>query len=81
MAEDKIAIYDKGIDKRAILGQHMDFDHPTRAIQLSKRDILLPQVNFSEPLRTEARPFVDCLRTGKTAHDRHYSRAQGRVHS
>jgi Na+-transporting methylmalonyl-CoA/oxaloacetate decarboxylase beta subunit len=26
VAEDKIAIYDKGIDKRAVLGQNMDFD-------------------------------------------------------
>jgi predicted dehydrogenase len=30
VAEDKIAIYDKGIDKRAILGQYMDFDNPRR---------------------------------------------------
>ena len=28
VAENKIAVYDKGIDKRAILGQHMDFDQP-----------------------------------------------------
>jgi len=28
IADDKIAIYDKGIDKKAILGQNMDFDQP-----------------------------------------------------
>ena len=28
IAENKIAIYDKGIDRKAILGENMDFDHP-----------------------------------------------------
>lgn len=67
VAEDKIAIYDKGIDKRAILGQNMDFDHP-RAEEFSYRsgDILLPQIKFTEPLRAEAEHFVDCIRTGRT---------------
>jgi predicted dehydrogenase len=67
IADDKIAIYDKGIDKRAILGQNMDFDHP-RAEEFNYRsgDILLPQVKFIEPLRTEAEHFVECIRTGRT---------------
>ncbi len=66
VADDKIAIYDKGIDKRAILGQNMDFDHP-RPEQFSYRsgDIVLPQINFTEPLRSEAEHFVDCIRNGK----------------
>src|SRR6266403_4022074 len=66
IADDKIAIYDKGIDKRAILGQNMDFDHP-RPEQFSYRsgDIILPQINFSEPLRSEAEHFADCVRYGK----------------
>ena len=65
VADDKIAIYDKGIDKRAILGQNMDFDHP-RPEQFSYRsgDIVLPQINFTEPLRSEAEHFVDCIRSG-----------------
>ena len=67
VAEDKIAIYDKGIDRKAVLGDNMDFDHP-QAIQFNYRsgDILLPQVKFSEPLRAEAEHFADCIRTGKT---------------
>jgi len=28
IAENKIAIYDKGIDRMAILGKHMDYDLP-----------------------------------------------------
>ncbi|MGA8478717.1 MAG: Gfo/Idh/MocA family oxidoreductase [Chthoniobacterales bacterium] len=66
VAEDKIAIYDKGIDKKAILGQNMDFDHP-RPEQFSYRsgDILMPQVQFTEPLRAEAESFVECIGNGK----------------
>ncbi len=66
-ADDKIAIYDKGIDRKAILGQNMDYDRPG-AIQYSYRsgDILLPQINFTEPLRTEAEHFAECIREGKT---------------
>jgi len=67
IAEDKIAIYDKGIDKRAILGHNMDFDNP-RPDEFSYRsgDILLPQVKFTEPLKTEAAHFLECIRTGAT---------------
>lgn len=77
MAEDKIAIYDKGIDRKAVLGQDMDYDKPP-GVQFSYRtgDILLPQIKFSEPLKVEAEHFIDCVRTGKTpltglAHARH----------
>jgi predicted dehydrogenase len=62
VADDKIAIYDKGIDRKAVLGQNMDFDHPQPS-QFSYRsgDILLPQVKFTEPLRVEAEHFCDCV--------------------
>lgn len=66
IADDKIAIYDKGIDKKAILGQNMDFDHPRPEFSYRSGDILLPQVQFVEPLRTEARHFADCVRAGRT---------------
>ena len=66
VAEDKIAIYDKGIDRKAVVGEHMDFDQPP-APEFSYRsgDILLPEIKFTEPLRVEAGHFVDCIRTGK----------------
>jgi len=62
IAESKIAIYDKGIDRKAILGENMDFDNPQR-LQFNYRsgDILLPQVKFTEPLRIEAEHFADCI--------------------
>jgi predicted dehydrogenase len=66
VAEDKIAIYDKGIDKKAILGENMDFDSP-RPEPFSYRsgDILMPQVQFKEPLRFEAESFVESMWNGK----------------
>lgn len=66
VAEDKITIYDKGIDKKAILGQNMDFDNP-RPEQFSYRsgDILMPQVQFTEPLRAEADSFVESMCNGR----------------
>ncbi len=66
IAENKITVYDKGIDRRAILGENMDFDHPQMA-QFNYRsgDILIPQINFKEPLRVEAEHFCDCVREGR----------------
>jgi predicted dehydrogenase len=62
IAENKIAIYDKGIDRKAILGENMDFDNP-QPLPFNYRsgDILLPQVKFTEPLRVEAEHFRDCI--------------------
>jgi len=67
IAEDKIAIYDKGIDRKAVLGENMDFDRPSSA-QFNYRsgDIVLPQINFKEPLRLEAEHFTDCIRNAHT---------------
>jgi predicted dehydrogenase len=62
VAENKIAIYDKGIDKKAILGENMDFDKPLSPhFNYRSGDILLPQVKFTEPLRVEAEHFRDCI--------------------
>ena len=64
VAEDKITIYDKGIDKKAILGENMDFDHP-RNIRFNYRsgDILLPQIKSTEPLKVEAEHFLECIQS------------------
>jgi predicted dehydrogenase len=67
IADDKIAIYDKGIDRKAVLGQNMDFDAPPQ-VQFNYRsgDILLPQVKFTEPLKAEAEHFVESIRKNTT---------------
>jgi predicted dehydrogenase len=64
VADSKIALYDKGIDRRAILGQHMDFDHPRQQFDYRSGDIVLPHVKFVEPLRLEAEHFRDCILNG-----------------
>jgi predicted dehydrogenase len=66
VADNKIAIYDKGIDRKAVLGENMDFDNPQRA-QFNYRsgDIVLPEIKFREPLRVEAEHFIECVRTGQ----------------
>ena len=63
ISENKIVIYDKGVDRRAILGEHMDFDNP-RAPQFNYRtgDIVMPEVKLAEPLRVEAQHFLECIR-------------------
>ena len=63
LAESKIAIFDKGIDRKAILGENMDFDHPQpTSFNYRSGDILLPQLKFTEPLRVEAEHFKECVR-------------------
>lgn len=62
-SDDKIAIFDKGIDRKAVLGENMDYDRPPAA-QFSYRtgDIVLPQIPSIEPLKAEATHFVECIR-------------------
>src|SRR4029453_4029588 len=66
IAENKILIYDKGIDGRAPRGGKMDFDNP-RIPQFNYRsgDILIPEVKFTEPLRAEAEHFAECVRNSR----------------
>jgi predicted dehydrogenase len=62
MADDKVAILDKGIDVRAELGKNMDFDSsPTTAFSYRSGDILLPMIKFDEPLRVQAEHFLSCM--------------------
>jgi predicted dehydrogenase len=64
-AEHKIAIYDKGIDRKAVLGQNMDYDTP-RVQSFSHRegDVILPKIDFPEPIKVEIEHFMDCIENG-----------------
>jgi predicted dehydrogenase len=66
VADDKIRVLDKGVDKVPRIGDRMDFDR-FDGFQLQHRmgDIWLPRVQFKEPLQLESAHFLDCLRTGK----------------
>ena len=65
LAEDKIAIYDKGIDRMALLGENMDFDDP-RTFSFNHRsgEVVIPKIKWVEPLKTEIAHFVDCIQNG-----------------
>ncbi len=64
-AENKIAIYDKGIERNAVLGENMDYDNPHfQTFDLRSGDVLLPKINFLEPLKVEIDHFIDCIENG-----------------
>ena len=64
-AENKIAIYDKGIDRKAVLGENMDFDNQHFPVfDHRSGDVLLPKINFQEPLKVEIDHFIDCIQKG-----------------
>ncbi len=63
----KIAIYDKGIDHKAVLGKNMDFDNqhfPT--FNHRSGDVFMPKIDFQEPLKVEIDHFIDCIENGTT---------------
>lgn len=61
-AENKIALYDKGIDRRAVLGENMDFDNQSFPVfDHRSGDVVLPKIDFQEPLQVEIDHFIDCV--------------------
>jgi len=63
--ENKIAISDKGIDRIAVLGEHMDYDNQYfRMFNHRSGDVLLPKIDFLEPLKVEIDHFFDCIQNG-----------------
>jgi predicted dehydrogenase len=65
LADNKIAIYDKGIDRRAVLGKDMDYDNQNfYTFDHRAGDVLLPKIDSQEPLKLEIEHFVDCIQNG-----------------
>jgi len=67
VADSKIAIYDKGIEPKAVLGERMDYDagQPPSFIHRTG-DVRLPAIPWQEPLKNEIAHFIDCIE-GKAA--------------
>ena len=61
VADDKIAIFDKGIDTYE---PTMAFDKPTVSLKYRSGDILLPRIEFVEPIRVQMQHFLECMQTG-----------------
>jgi predicted dehydrogenase len=65
ISDNKIAIYDKGIDQKAILGEKMDYDVQSYPVfSLRSGDVLMPKIDFQEPLKVEINHFFDCIENG-----------------
>ena len=66
ISDNKITIYDKGIDQMAVLGENMHFDNP-KSLYFNYRsgDILIPDVKWKEPLSLEIDHFLDCIKFNK----------------
>jgi predicted dehydrogenase len=62
IAEQKVTIFDKGIDRMAVLGENMDFDK-TEPPNFNHRsgDVVVPIIKWEEPLKVEIQHFVDCI--------------------
>jgi len=65
LAENKIAVVDKGVDKVPHIGDRMDYDAPD-SYKLVHRfgEVSYPQIQMTEPLKVEAEHFLECIRTG-----------------
>lgn len=61
ISENKIEIYDKGIEPKAVLGEHMDYDKAVPEFIYRKGDVYLPAIQWQEPLKLEIDHFIDCV--------------------
>lgn len=67
VSDDKIAVIDKGIDRVPKAGERMDYDDYNNYRLLHRTgDILLPRINFKEPLQVETAHFLECIGSGQT---------------
>ncbi len=64
--DHKIQIYDKGIAKKNLAAHLGEFDSFGK-FHLIRRagDLLIPKIDFAEPLRVQCRHFIDCIRENK----------------
>jgi predicted dehydrogenase len=62
VADNKIAVYDKGIEPKAVLGERMDYDAGMPPVFVHRSgDVNLPSISWREPLKTEVEHFFDCI--------------------
>jgi predicted dehydrogenase len=67
VSDDKIKVFDKGVDRIPKVGEQMDYDNFNNYQILQRTgDIFIPKINFQEPLKLEVAHFLDCIATGET---------------
>lgn len=64
MAENKIIIHDKGIDRKAADGNHAAAGGNGQTFVHRSGDVLLPKIDLKEPLKVEIDHFIDCIEKG-----------------
>ena len=65
IADNKISIYDKGIEVKAVLGENMDFDNPeVTEFKYREGDSSFVKFEWDEPLKKEIEHFVECITIG-----------------
>jgi predicted dehydrogenase len=71
-SDARITVYDKGVSRTPTsgpgVGESLGSYETFAEFQLLLRagDVLIPKVEFEEPLRLEMQHFVDCIRSGET---------------
>ena len=67
-ADAKVLVYDKGVAKKPLaelsLGRFENFGQ--FQLLLRAGDVLIPKIDFVEPLKIECQHFVDCVATGES---------------
>lgn len=66
VAENKIAIHDKGIERKTALGNSDDEVQRFVGFEHRSGDVILPKIDFKEPLQVEIDHFIDCIQNGNT---------------
>ena len=62
VSTEKIKIYNKFVERRAILGENMDFDKSSSfQFNYESGNILIPKLNITEPLQNQIQHFSDCI--------------------
>ncbi len=65
IADNKVSICDMGIDHKKEMHPNMEFDEMKPAQFIHRfGDILLPKIDWREPLKEEIDHFLDCIRNG-----------------
>lgn len=64
ISDDKVSVYDKGIDPIAMLGKNMDFDDQKKLdFNYRSGDVSIPKLKYKEPLKEEIEHFIACINT------------------
>jgi predicted dehydrogenase len=66
-AKNKIAIHDKGIETRYVPnGNENTANNVIKGFEYRSGDVLIPEINFREPLEVEIDHFLECITNGIT---------------